>query len=135
MKKQIIRLWKYLSLYEVSYITIDGFAVIIFSFGTNTRVINICIENTTNNKLKLKKVFLEMKLIDEEGFKSFHFDSEITEMPLDYNFKLNVLTRVKGLEDKPFAELVDKAIKIEIDNIPVYFIDYDNLVLAKRLAN
>lgn len=45
------------------------------------------------------------------------------------------MTSVLGLENKSFKELLEKANIIEIENIPVYFIDYENLIVSKKAAN
>ena len=45
------------------------------------------------------------------------------------------MTSVKGLENQPFATLLEKENIIDRDGIPVFFIDYDNLITAKKAAN
>jgi predicted nucleotidyltransferase len=45
------------------------------------------------------------------------------------------MTSVKGLENKTFEQLLEKAYIAEINDIPVYFIDYENLIIAKKAAN
>ena len=45
------------------------------------------------------------------------------------------MTSVKGLETVDFQQLLQKAYITEISGIPVYFLDYDNLIIAKKAAN
>ena len=45
------------------------------------------------------------------------------------------MTSVKGLENIDFHQLLEKAYITEISGIQVYFLDYDNLIKAKKAAN
>ena len=45
------------------------------------------------------------------------------------------MTSVLGLEKIPFNELLLKASVVDIDNVLIYFIDYDSLILSKKAAN
>ena len=45
------------------------------------------------------------------------------------------MTSVKGLENSTFEELLEKAYITEINDIPVYFLDYENLIKAKKASN
>lgn len=45
------------------------------------------------------------------------------------------MTTVKGLEDKSFSSLLEDATIVMINETPVYFIDYDNLIIAKKASN
>jgi hypothetical protein len=58
-----------------------------------------------------------------------------TDITLNFNLRLDILTSVKGLENKTFDQLLEKAYITEISDIPVYFKDYENLIIAKKAAN
>jgi hypothetical protein len=58
-----------------------------------------------------------------------------TDFTLDYGLRLDIMTSVKGLEDNTFDELLQNAQKILIDEIPVMFIDYKNLIKSKKAAS
>ena len=58
-----------------------------------------------------------------------------TDFTLNFDFRLDVMTSIKGLEDKTFQELLSVATIVEIENILIYFIDYDNLMISKKAAN
>ncbi|WP_016988653.1 hypothetical protein [Flavobacterium sp. ACAM 123] len=45
------------------------------------------------------------------------------------------MTVVKGLEDKSFDSLLNGATVLMIKKTPFYFIDYDNLIIAKKATN
>ncbi|MFV8372789.1 nucleotidyltransferase [Flavobacterium sp. LB2P74] len=135
MQKQIIDVWKYLSENNVNYLTIGGFAVNIYGYGRNTGDIDIFIEDTITNRENLRKAIKQMGLGDFESIKTMQFIPGWTEFTLNINFRLDITTSVKGLENQSFAALLEKANIIDIDGIPVFFIDYDNLIIAKKAAN
>lgn len=58
-----------------------------------------------------------------------------TDISLNFNLRLDIMTSVKGLENNSFDLLLEKAYVVEINDIPVYFIDYNNLIVAKKAAN
>jgi predicted nucleotidyltransferase len=135
MHKQIIDVWKYLSENNVNYLTIGGFAVNIYGYGRNTGDIDIFIEDTIANRENLRKAIKQMGLGDFESIKTMQFIPGWTDFTLNINFRLDIMTSVKGLENQSFAALLEKANIIDIDGIPVFFIDYDNLIIAKKAAN
>ncbi|RTY98424.1 hypothetical protein EKM02_11870 [Flavobacterium sp. RSP49] len=135
MQKQIINVWKYLSENKVNYLTIGGFAVNIYGYGRNTGDIDIFIEDTIANRENLRKAIKQMGLGDFESIKTMQFIPGWTDFTLNINFRLDIMTSVKGLENQPFAALLEKANIIDIDGIPVFFIDYDNLIISKKAAN
>ncbi|SFF08709.1 nucleotidyltransferase [Flavobacterium xueshanense] len=135
MHKQIIDVWKYLSENNVNYLTIGGFAVNIYGYGRNTGDIDIFIEDTIANRENLRNAIKQMGLGDFESIKTMQFIPGWTDFTLNINFRLDIMTSVKGLENKPFVVLLEKANIIDIDGIPVFFIDYDNLIIAKKAAN
>ncbi len=135
MNKAIIEVWKYLSESKVNYITIGGLAVNIYGYGRNTGDIDIYIEDTTANRESLRKAIKQMGLGDFESINTMQFVPGWTDFTLNFNFRLDVMTSILGLENKSFKELLEKANIIEIENIPVYFIDYENLIISKKAAN
>jgi predicted nucleotidyltransferase len=135
MIDEIINVWKNLSLNKVNYLTIGGFAVNIYGYGRNTGDIDIFIEDTAINRENLRKAIKQMGLGDFESITTMSFVPGWTDFTLNFKFRLDIMTSVKGLEDKSFNELLERANIIEIEGLPVYFIDYENLIIAKKASN
>lgn len=135
MHKQIIDVWKYLSENNVNYLTIGGFAVNIYGYGRNTGDIDIFIEDSIANRRNLRNAIKQIGLGDFESINTMQFIPDLTDFTLNINFRLDIMTSVKGLENQPFAVLLEKANIIDIDGIAVFFIDYDNLIISKKAAN
>jgi len=135
MNEQILDVWKYLLENNVKYLTIGGFAVNIYGYGRNTGDIDILIEDTSINRENLRKAIKQMGLGDFENINTMQFIPGWTDLSLNFNFRLDIMTSVKGLENIAFASLLEKANIIEINKILVYFMDYDNLIIAKKASN
>ena len=135
MNSQIIEIWKYFSLNKVKYLTIGGFAVNIYGYGRNTGDIDIFIENSIENRENLRLALKQSGIGDFKNMSTIQFIPGWTDISLNFNLRLDIMTSVKGLENKTFEQLLEKAYIAEINDIPVYFIDYENLIIAKKAAN
>jgi len=135
MNEQIISIWKSFFENKVKYITIGGFAVNIYGYNRSTGDIDIYLEDTIENRINLRKALKSINLGDFETIETMQFIPDWTDFTLSYGLRLDIMTTVKGLEDKSFSSLLDEATIVMIDETPVYFIDYDNLIVAKKAAN
>lgn len=135
MNSQIIEIWKYFSLNKVKYLTIGGFAVNIYGYGRNTGDIDIYIEDSPENRENLRLALKQSGIGDFENIKTMQFIPGWTDITLNFNLRLDIMTSVKGLENSTFEQLLEKAYIAEINNIPVYFLDYENLIKAKKATN
>lgn len=135
MNNQVINVWKILVENNVKYLTIGGLAVNIYGYGRNTGDIDIYIDDTTENRTNLRNALKSMGLGDYENIQTMQFVPGWTDIPLNFGFRLDLMTSVKGLENKSFSELLNNATIVDIENTKVYFIDYDNLILSKKAAN
>jgi len=135
MNEQIISIWNSFFENKVKYITIGGFAVNIYGYNRSTGDIDIYLEDTIENRINLRKALKSINLGDFETIETMQFIPDWTDFTLSYGLRLDIMTTVKGLEDKSFSSLLDEATIVMIDETPVYFIDYDNLIVAKKAAN
>lgn len=135
MNSQIIEIWKYFSLNRVKYLTVGGFAVNIYGYGRNTGDIDIFIENSIDNRENLRLALKQSGIGDFKNMSTIQFIPGWTDISLNFNLRLDIMTSVKGLENKTFEQLLEKAYIAEINDIPVYFLDYENLIIAKKAAN
>ena len=135
MNTQIIEIWKYFSLHKVKYLTIGGFAVNIYGYARNTGDIDIFIEDSIENRENLRIALKELGIGDFKNINTMQFIPGWTDIALNFNLRLDIMTSVKGLEDNSFDLLLEKAYVVEINDIQVYFLDYENLIVAKKAAN
>lgn len=135
MNEQIIAIWDSFFQNKVKYITIGGFAVNIYGYNRNTGDIDIYLEDTIENRINLRKALKSVNLGDFESIETMQFIPGWTEFTLNYGLRLDIMTVVKGLEDKSFNSLLENATVVKIGETPVFFIDYDNLIIAKKASN
>lgn len=135
MNEQIIAIWNSFFENKVKYITIGGFAVNIYGYNRSTGDIDIYLEDTIENRINLRKALKSINLGDFETIETMQFIPGWTDFSLSYGLRLDVMTVVKGLEDKSFSSLLEDATIVMIGETPVYFIDYDNLIIAKKASN
>ena len=135
MNEQIIAIWESFFKNKVKYITIGGFAVNIYGYNRNTGDIDIYVEDTIENRINLRNALKSINLGDFESIETMQFIPGWTDFTLNYGLRLDIMTAVKGLEDKSFNSLLDNATVVLIGEIPVFFIDYDHLIIAKKASN
>lgn len=135
MNEQILAIWNSFFQNKVRYITIGGFAVNIYGYNRNTGDIDIYLEDTLENRINLRKALKSIDLGDFETIETMQFIPGWTDFTLSYGLRLDIMTAVKGLEDKSFDSLLNDATVLMIKKTPVYFIDYDNLIIAKKATN
>jgi predicted nucleotidyltransferase len=135
MIEQIFVIWKYFKEHDVRYITIGGFAVNIYGYSRNTGDLDILIDDTLDNRRNLRKAFIDIGIGDFETLETIDFIPGWTDFSLNFGLRLDIMTTVKGLEDKSFQELFDKATIVLLGGVEVKFIDYDSLILAKKASN
>jgi len=135
MNEQIVAIWNSFFENKVKYITIGGFAVNIYGYNRSTGDIDIYLEDTIENRINLRKALKSINLGDFETIETMQFIPGWTDFSLNYGLRLDVMTAVKGLEDKTFSSLLEDATIVMIGETPVYFIDYDNLIIAKKASN
>lgn len=135
MNTQIIDIWKFFHINKVKYLTIGGFAVNIYGYGRNTGDIDIFIEDSIENRANLRIALKTAGVGDFENINTMQFIPGWTDITLNFNLRLDIMTSVKGLENTSFNELLEKAYITEINEIPVYFLDYENLIKAKKASN
>ncbi|WP_291136754.1 hypothetical protein [Flavobacterium sp. UBA7663] len=135
MITQILNIWKSFQKHNVKYITIGGFAVNIYGYNRNTGDLDILIEDSIENRKNLRKAFVDIGIGDFESIETMQFIPGWTDFTLDFGLRLDVMTSIKGLEDKSFDSLLSDATIVMIGDTPVNFIDYKNLVIAKKATN
>jgi predicted nucleotidyltransferase len=135
MIDEIFIIWNYLKENDVRYITIGGFAVNIYGYNRNTGDLDILIDDSIDNRRKLRKAFKEIGIGDFEAIETMQFIPGWTDFTLSFGLRLDVMTSIKGLEDTPFEELYDAATVVLLGGVEVKFIDYENLIKAKKASN
>jgi hypothetical protein len=135
MLQEILNIWKIFDENNVRYLTIGGLAVNIYGYTRNTGDIDVLIEDTLENRKNLRIAFSRIGIGDFLQIETMQFVAGFTDFTISYDLRLDVMTSVKGLENEEFDNLFQNATIVILQEIPVYFIDYENLIIAKKAAN
>lgn len=135
MLQEILNIWKKLNENNVRYLTIGGLAVNIYGYTRNTGDIDILIEDTLENRKNLRLAFASIGIGDFPQIETMQFVAGFTDFTISYDLRLDVMTSVKGLENDNFEDLLQNATIVILQEVPVYFLDYDNLIKTKKATN
>ena len=135
MLPEIVNIWTIFNEKNVRYLTIGGLAVNIYGYTRNTGDIDILLEDTTENRINLRAAFKQIGIGDFPQIETMQFVAGYTDFTISYDLRLDVMTSIMGLENANFDELLQNATIVYLNEVPVYFIDYDSLILAKKATN
>ncbi|MGA9637540.1 DUF6036 family nucleotidyltransferase [Flavobacterium sp.] len=135
MLHEILNIWKEFNTHHLRYLTIGGLAVNIYGYTRNTGDIDILIEDTLENRKNLRKAFAAIGIGDFTSIETMQFVPGFTDFTISYGLRLDVMTSIKGLENEIFEDLINKATIVNLKEVPVYFLDYDSLIKAKKATN
>ncbi|MBP6180473.1 hypothetical protein [Flavobacterium sp.] len=135
MLQEILDIWKKLNENNVRYLTIGGLAVNIYGYTRNTGDIDILIDDTIENRKNLRLAFAAIGIGDFVSLETMQFVAGFTDFTISYGLRLDVMTSIKGLENEKFDSLLQNSTIVILKEIPVYFLDYDNLIKAKKAIN
>jgi len=122
----------FLNKFEVEYIVVGGYSVIIRGYSRATGYIDIWVNKTKENFKRLQKTILEFGIpevaIKENDFFSEEFDVFSFGKP---PYAIEIMTAVKGLE---FKATFENATMEQVNDTPVRIIHLQNLIEAKKAA-
>jgi hypothetical protein len=119
--------------YNVRYILVGGYSVILHGYSRTTGDMDIWVDRTVENYNRLKLAFLHfgMPVFDmtEENFLR-HPDWEVFRFGIPPS-TIDLMIKVKGMD---FTECYDKAIFFEEDGLKIRTINLDGLINAKKAS-
>ena len=132
LDEDILSLWRSLNNNNVRYIMIGGFATNLHGYNRATNDIDLWIDDTLQNRKNLRKALKEQGSGDYDVIESMQFVPGWTDFQLNFGFKLDVMTSVKGLENIGFEECYNFAVIAEIEKIQVKFLHFNHLIICKK---
>ncbi len=122
----------YFNRYEVEYIVVGGYAVIVRGYSRSTGDIDIWVNKTLDNFKRLQKAIqhfgLPTSAVKESEFFSEEFDVFTFGKP---PYAIEIMTAVKGLDFG--STFINSSIE-QINDTPVRIIHLLNLIEAKKAA-
>ncbi len=117
--------------YQVRYLVIGGYAVSIHGYPRTTKDMDVCIEMNEENAVKMVSVindfgFASLKLIKDDFLKE-HGITQLGYAPL----RIDIINDLDGVS---FVEAWENRKIINMLNVPVNFIGYNELLKVKEKA-
>lgn len=133
--EEILLFWKALQTENVKYIMIGGYATNMHGYQRFTGDMDIWIEDSPENRERLRKAFNTYGLGDFPMLATLEFIPGWTDFHLNNGLRLDVMVGVKGLEQYSFDECLEMAALGEIDGVMVRFLHINHLIASKKAAN
>jgi hypothetical protein len=118
---------------DVEYVLVGGYAVILHGYRRTTGDLDIWVNTTKENYLRLRNAFLIFGLPTKDLSEQNFLDNDAIEV-FTYGIEpvsIDVMKKVKGLN---FEEVFSSSQIFMDGDLPVRFIGYQQLVNAKKAA-
>ncbi|HWK03059.1 MAG TPA: hypothetical protein VNS58_05485 [Puia sp.] len=127
-------LWNSLNNNDVRYIMVGGFATYLHGCYRFTGNIDLYLEDTPENRNKLRRSLKDLGLGDFEPIERIDFIPGLVDFRLDNGFRMTIITSLKGVS-LTFDECLQIAPVAEIEGIKVPFLHINQLIDNKKVVN
>jgi len=132
---EILKFWAALHDCHVRYILVGGFAANLHAYQRYAGNIDIWIEDTPENRQRLKQTFMECEMDGYFMLETTQFALGWTDFNLPNGLRLNILVHMKGLEGYSFDDCLTQAPIADIDGVKIPFLHIDHLIANKQAVN
>ena len=132
---ELLKFWRSLSAHNVRYIMVGGFATRFHGFNRNTDDLDIWLDDNLQNRRNLRESFIELGYGDFKSIETMDFVPGWTSFYVGSMIELDIMTKMKGLENYTFAECLDIASVAELEGIRVPFLHINQLIANKKAVN
>lgn len=133
--EEMLKVWQSFYKHELRYILIGGFAVNLHGYQRFTGDMNILLEDTLENRKKLRASFCNLGMGDIPLLETIKFIPGCTDFPMNNGLRLDILTDLKGINNFTFEECYRISSLAKIENVPVRFLHINHLIENKEIVN
>jgi hypothetical protein len=133
--EDLIAFWTSLHNHEVAYIMIGGVATNLHGYQRTTDDIDVWIEDTQENRQKVRKAFKEYSGVDYFMLESIQIVPGWTNFSLNNGMRMDLMVSVKGLENLSFKECLEMASEADLGPVTIPFLHMNHLIASKKAAN
>lgn len=133
--ENFLSFWQTLNNNHVKYIMVGGFAVNMHGYIRATKDADMWIEDSKENRINLRKAFIELGYGDFESLETMQFIPGWTEFYIGGGIVLDIMTSMKGLENYSFEECLKVASVADLNKIFVPFLHINQLVANKKAVS
>jgi hypothetical protein len=132
---ELLKFWRTLNNNRVKYIMVGGFATRFHGFNRNTDDLDIWLDDTLQNRKNLRKSFNGLGYGDFPALETMEFLPGWTSFCVGNMITLDIMTKMKGLEDCTFTECMEIASVADLDGVIVPFLHINQLIDNKKAVN
>lgn len=132
---ELLHFWEYMNKHNVRYIMVGGFATRFHGFNRNTDDLDIWLEDTLQNRTNLRASFKELGYGDQPSFETMEFVPGWTTFHIGNAIELDIMTRMKGLENLTFQQCLEQASIADLNGIRIPFLHINHLIRNKQVVN
>ena len=132
MDEGLIEFWKILNKNKVVYIMVGGFAVNMNGYIRATKDSNLWLKDTLLNRKNFRIAYAELGYGDFPSFETMDFTPGWTQFYIANGIILDIMTSMKGLENKSFDECLQQARVADLNGVHVPFLHINDLLANKK---
>lgn len=132
LDEEILAIWRKFADLGLRYIMVGGFATNLHGHQRTTGDIDIWIEDSLENRKKLRTALFQLEIGDFEPIERMDFVPGWSTIQLNSGLELDIMTFLKGFDQESFADCYASASIAEIENIPVRFLQINHLIEEKK---
>lgn len=135
LNEDLLKFWKQLNDNQVQYIMIGGFAIRFHGFNRNTDDLDLWLNDTLENRARLRKTFKELEYGDFPTIETMEFIPGWTSFWIGGGIELDIITSMVGLENLAFQECLKMASVADLEGVEVPFLHINHLIENKKKTN
>jgi len=132
MDQGLLDFWRTLNKNGVAYIMVGGFAVNLNGFTRATKDSDIWLKDTIENRKNFRRAYFEAGYGDFSSIETMQFVPGWTQFYVADGLVLDIMTSMKGLENKSFDECYKSATIADLNGVLVPFLHINDLLANKK---
>ena len=132
MDEGLLNFWRILNKNNVHYIMVGGFAVNLNGYIRATKDSDLWLKDTIDNRKNFRKAYAESGYGDFASLETMQFAPGWTQFYIADGIILDIMTSMKGLENKSFDECYQQARVADLDGVRVPFLHINDLLANKK---
>lgn len=132
LNEGLLEFWKSLNKNNVVYLMVGGFAVRFNGFNRATEDLDLWLKDNIENRKNFRKAYAESGYGDYPSFEKMIFVPGWTQFYIADGIILDIMTSMKGLENKSFDECYQQARIADLDGVKVPFLHINDLLVNKK---
>lgn len=132
MDEGLLEFWRALNKHNVDYIMVDGFAVNMNGFIRATKDSDLWLKDSLESRKNFRKAYAELGYGDFASFETMEFAPGWTQFYIANGIILDIMTSMKGLENKSFDECRKQARVADLNGVRVPFLHINDLLANKK---